>query len=106
MYEHKYEIRSSSVIFAFYVLSILSTLMIINTTLHLESSNHPMFTPLVALACVLTLGFIVEAWPRGGTRVQMLSGESLYSKANVFSRLTFSFFYPFIKIGLHRSLTQ
>ncbi|KAG0220916.1 hypothetical protein BGX31_010388, partial [Mortierella sp. GBA43] len=105
-YEHKCEIRSSSAIFAFYVFSILSALMIINTTLDLESSDHPMFAPLVALASVLTLGFIVEAWPRGGTRVQKLSGESLYSKANVFSRLTFFFYLPLVKIGFHRSLTQ
>ncbi|KAF9352691.1 hypothetical protein BGX26_009539 [Mortierella sp. AD094] len=105
-YEHEYEIRSSSGIYAFYVISIASTLAIIKTTLDFESSGDWTIVLLIALTSVLTVGFVVEAWPRGSTRVQQLSGVGLYGKASLGSRLLFTFFLPFISIGLRRNLTQ
>ncbi|KAF9904659.1 Multidrug resistance-associated protein 1, partial [Lobosporangium transversale] len=49
---------------------------------------------------------MVEAWPRGKTRVQRMSSAGLYAKANLGSRLFFTFYFPFIKIGLKRTITQ
>lgn len=103
-YEHKYEIRSSSVIFTFYMSSITSALIIIHTTLDVGSSGYPTLVPLIVLTCVLTVGLIVEGWPRGGTRAQRLSSNTPYEKANLLSRLTFSYHLPIIKIGLRRPL--
>ncbi|KAF9995125.1 Multidrug resistance-associated protein 1 [Entomortierella chlamydospora] len=105
-YEHECEIRSSSGIYTFYVLSIASALVIIKTALDFESPGDLTVVLLIALTSVLTIGFVVEAWPRGSTRVQQLSGVGLYGKANLGSRLLFTFFMPFIRIGFHRTLTQ
>ncbi|KAG0299954.1 Multidrug resistance-associated protein 1 [Dissophora globulifera] len=102
-YEHDYEIRSSSAIFAYYAMSIASLLATIHTALD-TGSRKPIVILLVALTSILTAGFIVEGWPRGSTRVQQLSGVGLYGKANLFSRLTFFFYSPIIKIGLYRTI--
>ncbi|KAF9110690.1 Multidrug resistance-associated protein 1 [Mortierella sp. AM989] len=105
-YEHEYEIRSSSAIYSFYVVSIASSLVILKTSFDLESTGDLIIVLLVALTSILTVGFVVEAWPRGSTKVQQLSGVGLYGKANLGSRLLFTFYLPFIRIGLRRTLTQ
>ncbi|KAF9148512.1 Multidrug resistance-associated protein 1 [Linnemannia schmuckeri] len=104
-YEHTCEIRSSSAIFAFYVTSICGALTILQTALDPGSGTDYSVTPLVIFALTLTAGFVVEAWPRGNTRVQRSSSVGMYGKANLFSRLTFWFFTPIISIGLNRILT-
>ncbi|KAG0033927.1 Canalicular multispecific organic anion transporter 2 [Podila clonocystis] len=104
--EHKYQFRSSSSIFTFYVWSIVSTLAIIRTTidLNLEEPSSGFFL-LCAFPVVLSLGLTVEAWPRGHTAVQQNSGASEYDKANIFSRLMYHFFQPLVRIGTKRPLT-
>ncbi|KAG0054479.1 hypothetical protein BGZ83_011166 [Gryganskiella cystojenkinii] len=113
--EHIYEIRSSTSIFAFYITSILSTLIILRT--HFESpidtnvfssvtsSESPVVALQIAFIGALSVGFIFEAWPRGSTKVQQASGASEYDKANIFSRLTFYFYQPVVNVGLKRTLT-
>lgn len=59
----------------------------------------------IASTAVLFLGFVVEAWPRGSTKVQRLSGASRYNQANLFSRLVFFFMWPVISVGLKRTIT-
>ncbi|KAG0263816.1 Multidrug resistance-associated protein 1 [Mortierella polycephala] len=103
--EHKYEIRSSDHIFSYYVAIITASLVIIHTTLDLKESQEPRHTLLITLTAILIIGFIVEAWPRGSTRVQKLGGACMYSRANLLSRLTFTFFQPIIAIGLRRQIT-
>ncbi|KAI1293345.1 Multidrug resistance-associated protein 1 [Mortierella claussenii] len=105
-YEHAYEIRSSSTIYSFYFLSIGACFTIIKTLVDLQDTSDWTFTLLIVLTSLLTVGFIVEAWPRGNTRVQRMSGVGMYGRANLGSRLLFSFYFPFIKIGLRRTLTQ
>ncbi|KAG0199404.1 Multidrug resistance-associated protein 1 [Mortierella sp. GBA30] len=105
-YEHLYEIRSSSAIFLFYVTTITTSFTIIRTTVDIEPSSPSTVGLLTAVVSILAVGFIFEAWPRGSTRVQRLSGASLYGKANLLSRLTFYFFQPIIAIGIRRTLTQ
>ncbi|KAG0031889.1 Multidrug resistance-associated protein 1 [Podila clonocystis] len=104
--EHKYQIRSSTSIFTFYVWSIVSTLAIIRTTidLNLEEPSSE-FILLCAFPVVLSLGLTVEAWPRGHTAVQQNSGASEYDKANIVSRLMYHFFQPLVRIGTKRPLT-
>lgn len=84
--------------------SISSVLIIIRTTLDTGSSGYPTLAPLVVLTCMLTVGLIVEGWPRGGTHAQRLSSNTPYEKANLLSRLTFYYHMPIIKIGLRRPL--
>ncbi|GJJ68246.1 ATP-binding cassette, subfamily C (CFTR/MRP), member 1 [Entomortierella parvispora] len=109
--EHMYEIRSSTSIFAFYVASILSTLVILRTHFEspisiLTSPSEPYVAQLqIAFVGILLVGFIFEAWPRGSTQVQRSSGACEYDKANIFSRLTFYFYQPIVTVGLRRTLT-
>ncbi|KAG0279202.1 hypothetical protein BGZ95_001991 [Linnemannia exigua] len=70
-YEHIYSIRSSDIIFSFYVLT-LAALSIQVRTLYLLS-DHSQDTPFQLVATlfiisILLTGFIVEAWPRGSTK--------------------------------------
>ncbi|KAG0078619.1 Multidrug resistance-associated protein 1 [Linnemannia elongata] len=104
-YEHHYEIRSSSAIFAFYLTSICGALAILQTAMSPGSGTDYSVTPLIAFILVLTAGFLVEAWPRGNTQIQRSSNVGMYGKANLLSRLTFWFFTPIISIGLNRILT-
>lgn len=104
-YEHIYEIRSSSAIFAFYATSIGGAIAILKTALDPGSGTDYSLTPLIVFTSALTAGFVVEAWPRGNTRVQRSSNVGMYGKANIFSRLTFWFFTPIISIGLKRIIT-
>lgn len=60
---------------------------------------------LTSSTAVLIIGFVVEAWPRGSTKVQRVSGASRYNQANLFSRLVFFFMWPVISIGLKRTIT-
>ncbi|KAF8942793.1 hypothetical protein BGZ47_006115 [Haplosporangium gracile] len=107
-YEHIYSIRSSDVIFMFYVLE-LSALSIQARTLYLLS-NHPhgITFQLDATLCMIStllVGFIVEAWPRGSTKVQRSSSAPIYDKANLFSQMTYFFFLPIIRLGNTKSLS-
>ncbi|KAF9137002.1 Multidrug resistance-associated protein 1 [Mortierella sp. GBA39] len=106
-YEHAYSIRSSDVIFSFYVFSIVA-LMIQARTLHLLSDSSvgdsvQLAATLFMIPTLLT-GFIVEAWPRGATKVQRSSSAPIYDKANLFSQMTFFFFLPIIRLGNTKSL--
>ncbi|KAG0204385.1 Multidrug resistance-associated protein 1 [Mortierella sp. GBA30] len=108
-----YEIRSSTAISGFYILSITSTLAILHTRHDLmvgggetdSAQGSATSWPLALFALVLSFGFVVEAWPRGSTQVQRLSGAPEYVKANIFSRMTFYFFQPVVTIGIRRTLT-
>ncbi|KAF9129232.1 Canalicular multispecific organic anion transporter 2, partial [Linnemannia schmuckeri] len=107
-YEHAYSIRSSDVIFSYYVFSIV-VLAIQARTLHLLS-NHSKDIPAqlgatLFMISTLFVGFIVEAWPRGSTKVQRSSSAPIYDKANLFSQITYFFFLPIIRLGNTKSLT-
>jgi ABC-type multidrug transport system fused ATPase/permease subunit len=53
----------------------------------------------------LLIGFIVEAWPRGATKVQRSSSVPIYDKANLFSQMTYFFYLPIIRLGNTKPLT-
>jgi ABC-type multidrug transport system fused ATPase/permease subunit len=107
--EHRFEIRSSTIISLFYLATIIATGVILHTHFDLQHNNKTTVTirllPLVLALFVQLVGFTVEAWPRGSTRVQQLSGAPEYDKANIFSRLVMYFFQPVVSIGIRRTLT-
>ncbi|KAF9150200.1 Canalicular multispecific organic anion transporter 2 [Linnemannia schmuckeri] len=85
----------------------MATGVILHTHYDLQhnSTTTIQFLPLILALIVQLVGFTVEAWPRGSTRVQRLSGAPEYDKANIFSRLVMYFFKPVVSIGIRRSLT-
>ncbi|KAG0371858.1 Canalicular multispecific organic anion transporter 2 [Mortierella sp. AD032] len=105
--EHKFEIRSSTVIFVFYLATITSTSIILRTHYDLYGINSTttQLWYLILAFVVQLIGFTFEALPRGSTRVQQLSGAPEYDKANIFSRLIMYFFQPIVRIGIRRTLT-
>ncbi|KAF9432051.1 hypothetical protein BGZ76_011324 [Entomortierella beljakovae] len=99
--EHRYTIQSSDCILSYYVLAIAGsgTILYFSDQEHSESPSVSHFY-LIALI----LGFIVEAWPRGRTQVQLKSGASVFEKANLISRLSFHYIQPVMSIGYKRQL--
>ncbi|KAF9109212.1 hypothetical protein BGX27_007863 [Mortierella sp. AM989] len=115
VYEHKYEIRSSTAIFSYYIVSIVAG-AITSRTLSATSSVSSLSLPASDTSAtdalyytyfgVITLGLIVEAWPRGWTNVQKRSDKSPYEKANIFSRYWFHYLQNVITQGYKRPLQQ
>ncbi|KAF9903354.1 Multidrug resistance-associated protein 1 [Linnemannia zychae] len=103
--EHRYTIRSSDKILSFQVWSIVALSKIIHTQVDLSLTNSPQFAPAVAMLISIILAFLVEAWPRGSTRVQRLSGASAYDKANYLSRLSIYYVQPLVSLAVQRTIT-
>ncbi|KAG0081531.1 hypothetical protein BGZ93_010781, partial [Podila epicladia] len=103
--EPRYKIRASPYVSAYSAISLL-TAAITTRTLHDTStvSTQPQFHAFAAfLACNL-LHLIIEASPRGRTKVQQQSPASRYDKANLFSRLSFHFLQHVVSTGYKRPL--
>ncbi|KAF9971485.1 hypothetical protein BGZ73_005585 [Actinomortierella ambigua] len=49
--------------------------------------------------------FVVEALPRGNTKVQEQSGASDYDKANIFSRISFHYFQRIVSKAYHKDIS-
>ncbi|KAF9319799.1 Canalicular multispecific organic anion transporter 2 [Podila horticola] len=98
-FEHQYEIRSSTAIFTYYVVSIIGSAITART---LSSLPDPTSTANIFFYLFLAfniLGLIVEAWPRGRTAVQKASDASVYEKANLCSRYSFHYLQATISKG-------
>ncbi|KFH68799.1 hypothetical protein MVEG_05603 [Podila verticillata NRRL 6337] len=98
-FEHQYEIRSSTAICAYYVVSVIGSAI---TTRTLSSLPDPTSTANIFFYLFLalnSLGLVVEAWPRGSTAVQKASDASVYEKANLFSRYSFHYLQATISKG-------
>ncbi|KAG0280370.1 hypothetical protein BGZ95_010380 [Linnemannia exigua] len=98
--EHKYSIRASDFLIIFFSLSLFTSATLLHTLLGTDQGSHSAeirFT--IAYLVLLTLGLAVEAWPRGSTRVQQLSGAQAWEKANFFIRLSASYFQPVISLA-------
>ncbi|KAF9942225.1 hypothetical protein BGZ67_002558 [Mortierella alpina] len=102
--EHKYTIRSSNSILSFFVVSISVLTVNLHTLYDLGQTAQPPYRLTLATLIFLTLGFVVEAWPRGSTRVQQQSGAQAYEKANMFSRLSIHFYQPIISLAAKKQL--
>ncbi|KAF9971362.1 ATP-binding cassette, sub-C (CFTR MRP), member 9, partial [Modicella reniformis] len=102
--EHRYTIRSSDLIYSFYFLSIVFLGAIV---LDPQTGGNSQFTLTMGSMICLTLGFVVEAWPRTNTKIQQQShGTSAYDKANFFSRCTFHFYQPIISLSVKKTITM
>lgn len=103
-FEHRYEIRSSTYISCYYLVSLIAG-SITTRTLSEVSPGSPATTDLyyVYLGLII-MGFVIEAWPRGKTKVQQNSTASSFEKANIFSRFLFHYLQYLITDGYKRPL--
>ncbi|KAG0088379.1 hypothetical protein BGZ92_006256 [Podila epicladia] len=111
--EHRYKTRSSDTLFLYYLTAITLSIIAIYI-LHGQASSLPKLpVPAVILHLTLftgfiTLGFVVEAWPRSHTKVQTLAREaehlSEYDQANLCSRLTYHYINRIVNLGAQRPL--
>ncbi|KAF9124124.1 Multidrug resistance-associated protein 1, partial [Mortierella sp. GBA39] len=101
-FEHLYEIRSSTAIYSYYLVSIVAGAITTRTLSALPSRSST--TLYYVYYGSIILGFAVEAWPRGNTRVQQDSNASSYEKANIFSRYWFHYIQHLISDGYKRPL--
>ncbi|KAG0261148.1 Multidrug resistance-associated protein 1 [Mortierella polycephala] len=99
------EIRSNDYIFALYIFSTIASAINIRTMALLEQTNQDQFKAFVAFFAFNILGFIIEAWPRGRTQTQRKSEGNPYTKANLFSRITFQYLQPIVSSGFKNPLT-
>ncbi|KAF9307011.1 Canalicular multispecific organic anion transporter 2, partial [Podila horticola] len=106
--EWKYEIRSSSFIYAFELYSVLATAVTLYSLFTQDRGEEEFnsFRTLVYYGVAVVFAFVLEAFPRGSTRVQKQSGANPHDKANIFSRWTFHYIQPMISLGYKRPLVQ
>ncbi|KAF9976186.1 hypothetical protein BGZ75_000310, partial [Mortierella antarctica] len=109
--EHRYEIRSSNCLFIYYSVTLLTCLLSlyilqaepITPTIFGSFDHLGLFTIFIAVA------FVIEAFPRTNTRVQIASREeghlSAYDQANLFSRWTHHYLHGLVSLGSRRPLT-
>ncbi|KAF9143117.1 hypothetical protein BG015_000536 [Linnemannia schmuckeri] len=108
--EHKCSIRSSDFILGYYLIAtsglggVLWLSPQTSSTTPSPSPSSPLTTTLQWFLGSLILGLIVEAWPRGWTKVQKSSNASVFEKANLISRLSFHYIQPIMSIGYSRPL--
>ncbi|KAF9334675.1 hypothetical protein BG006_001715, partial [Podila minutissima] len=107
--EWKYEIRSSSFIYIFELYSVLVTIVTLYSMFTQNQGDENSFNSFHTLVCywvAVAFAFVLEAFPRGSTRVQKQSGANPHDKANIFSRWTFHYLQPMISLGYKRPLVQ
>ncbi|KAF9108264.1 hypothetical protein BGX29_001994 [Mortierella sp. GBA35] len=98
-FQHQQEFRSSDYIFSLYVFSLIGAAINIRAMSLLFQTDQGQFKAFISFFGFLTTGFIVEAWPRGRTQVQVQSQGGRYEKANLFSRISFHFLQPILRNG-------
>ncbi|KAG0203496.1 hypothetical protein BGX28_004249 [Mortierella sp. GBA30] len=103
--QHQQEFRSNDYIFGLYFMSLIASAINIRTMTLSQQKDQDQFKAFIAFFALNILGFIFEAWPRGWTEVQRKSGGSRYSKANLFSRLSFHYLQPIVSAGFRNPLT-
>ncbi|KAF9946186.1 Multidrug resistance-associated protein 1, partial [Mortierella alpina] len=109
--EHRHEIRSSNFLFVYYSITLLTSLLSlyilqaepITPTIFGSFDHMSLFTVVIAVA------FVIEAFPRTNTRVQITSREeghlTAYDQANLFSRWTHHYLHGLVTLGSRRPLT-
>ncbi|KAF9428224.1 hypothetical protein BGZ94_003045, partial [Podila epigama] len=104
--EWKYEIRSSSLIFFFELLSIMASAVTQFSLYTQDQSGQDTFRTLTIYTIAIATAFAFEAFPRGSTRVQKLSNANGHDKANNFSRWTFHYLDFMVSLGFKRTLVR
>jgi len=72
----------------------------------LGQTGQDQFKAFVAFFAINLLGFVIEALPRGRTKVQKGSNASRYNKSNLLSRATFQYLQPIVTKGFRTPLTN
>ncbi|KAI8357575.1 hypothetical protein B0O80DRAFT_291714 [Mortierella sp. GBAus27b] len=104
--QHEQSIRSSDLIFAYYVLCIASSAINIRTMALLDQTDQSQFKAFAAFFSFNVLGFLIEALPRGNTQVQKNSDANYYNRSNLLSRVTFHYLQPVISKGFRVPLVN
>ncbi|KAF9302959.1 Multidrug resistance-associated protein 1 [Mortierella antarctica] len=105
-FESLYDIRSSSLIYGYSVVSLVSSAIMVRTMYDIHQADESQFKAFVAFLAINTAHLVVESWPRGRTAAQSQSKAREFEKANLFSRISFHFMQNVIAIGYRRPLTQ
>ncbi|KAG0208488.1 Canalicular multispecific organic anion transporter 2, partial [Mortierella sp. GBA43] len=118
-FENRVDIRSSSFIFAFYVVCIAASAIVIHTMHDLTLAGQSHFASFCVFFGAIVCGFVVEAWPRTSPLAPpSLSSQSdkkgfadnnrdnstAYDRSNLFSRLSFHYIQPVMSLGFRRPL--
>ncbi|KAF9909324.1 hypothetical protein EC991_008835 [Linnemannia zychae] len=109
--EHRYEIRSSDYLFIYYIVTIITSLLALFIFHYQDTTTTPADTTIQSLSAftfVITIAFMIEAFPRHNTMVQIASRQqehlTAYQQANLWSRWTFHYAEGIIAIGSVRTL--
>ncbi|KAG0238830.1 hypothetical protein BGX31_003156 [Mortierella sp. GBA43] len=109
-FEHRYEVRSSDLLFLFYLVTLLTSsvsLYILASCGTTDQSDAGKF--LWAFLVTIGLAMFIEAFPRSNTHVQIKSREqgglSAFDQANLISRWLFHYIQPIVSLGATRPLT-
>lgn len=105
-FESLYDIRSSSLIYGYSVVSLVASAIMVRTMRDIHQSDESQFKAFIAFLTINAAHLFVESWPRGRTAAQSQSKAREFEKANLFSRLSFHFMQNVIAIGYKRPLTQ
>ncbi|KAG9322020.1 hypothetical protein KVV02_003409 [Mortierella alpina] len=109
--EHRYEIRSSDCLFIYYSVTLLTSLLslYILQTEPITPTIFGSFDHLGLFTIFIAVAFVIEAFPRTNTRVQIASREEghliAYDQANLFSRWTHHYLHELVSLGSRRPLT-
>ncbi|KAF9392817.1 Canalicular multispecific organic anion transporter 2, partial [Podila verticillata] len=108
--EHQQDVRSSTYIYSFYIVTLAASAIHIHTLYDLGLTNQAQFTSFCVFFGALTIGFVVEAWPRSATvREQGTLDQdcpTAYDQANLVSRLCFHFLQSVISKGYRQPLVD
>ncbi|KAF9974092.1 Canalicular multispecific organic anion transporter 2 [Actinomortierella ambigua] len=104
-YEHKHNISSASSIFLLYVVTLIAAAINMRTMVLLGWTDQSQFTVFCVYFGFNALGWIIEALPRGRTKVQKASSASRFEKANLLSRLVYQYLQPVMAVGYKNPLT-
>ncbi|KAG0085536.1 hypothetical protein BGZ92_008914 [Podila epicladia] len=116
--EHAYEVRSSDYLFAYFFVTIATSLLSLyllidfsfpsEDDLGVVSFYISAYHTLSAFTLLIAAAFAVESFPRSGTQVQIRAREkqhlSDFELANALSRITFHYIHNVITLGARRAL--
>ncbi|KAF8933345.1 Multidrug resistance-associated protein 1 [Dissophora ornata] len=121
--ENRLDNRSSTHIFAFYVVCLITSAISIRTMHDLALAAQPQFISFCVFFSALGCGFVAETWPRSAlssssppfpssssnnvstdAAIEEWDKPTAYDQSNLFSRLCFHFMQHTISLGYRRQL--
>lgn len=116
--ENQIDSRSSTYLFAFYIVSLVAGGIVIRTMHDMGWRGQDQFVSFCVYYAAIILGFVFEAWPRPKDSVfpsaQMGDAQTTtsttpksataYDRANLFSRMSFHYIQSVINLGYRQPL--